>query len=308
MENQSVGLAEAVGLPFTVKRVHPRAPWKYLPPMVWPAALRSPGPGSDPLAPPWPRLLISTGRLGVALSVAVRKQSNGRTFTVQIQNPMVSPRHFGLVVPPRHDRMAGPNIYPTRGALHRVTPERLARAAEEFAPALAHLPRPLIAVLVGGTSRSHRLTAICTRRLARDLVAMAKACGGGLAVTPSRRTGAANEAILREILTEAPAEVWSGQAPNPYFGYLALADAVVVTCDSVSMVSEAAATGKPVQVFDVDGGSRKFRECHEGLRADGVTRKFSGALESWTYPPLDDTNRVAAEVRRRLTIEATARP
>ncbi len=307
MQNQCLGLAEAVGLPFAVKQIHPRLPWKYLPPLAWPAPLRSLGADSDPMIPPWPRLLIATGRMSVAISIAIRQLSAGRTFTVQIQNPAVSPRHFDLVVPPRHDRLSGPNVIPSRGALHRVTPERLALAAEEFAPAVAHLPRPLIAVLVGGNNSAYRLTEAGTRSLANNLVALAKSSGGGLAVTPSRRTGAANERILREMLADAPAVVWPGTGPNPYFGYLGLADAVVVTCDSVSMVSEAASTGKPVYVFDLKGGSRKFRNFHDGLRTDGITRPFVGELDTWTYAPLDDTTQIAAQVRQLLNAHTAAR-
>src|SRR5207249_3481809 len=110
----------------------------------------------DRLLPPWPRLLIATGRVSVAPALAVKRASGGRTFVVQIQNPGVDLAAFDLVVPPGHDELAGANVIATRGALHRVTAERLALAAQEFAPAVAHLPRPLVAVLVGGANRSYR--------------------------------------------------------------------------------------------------------------------------------------------------------
>ena len=88
---------------------------------------------------------------------------------------------------------------------------------------------------------------------------------------------------------------------------MGLADAVVATCDSVSMASEAAATGKPVYIVDLEGGSRKFDEFHQGLRDDGITRPFTGTLETWTYAPLDDTAQVAALVHQRLNAHAGAR-
>ena len=109
-------------------------------------------------------------------------------------------------------------------------------------------------------------------------------------------------AELRARLAGTAANIWDGTGANPYFGYLALADAIVVTGDSVSMVSEAASTGKPVYVFDLPGGSAKFRAFHDGLRSDGITRPFAGKLERWTYRSLDDTAVVAAEVRRRLEL------
>ncbi|MDA0654034.1 MAG: mitochondrial fission ELM1 family protein, partial [Proteobacteria bacterium] len=217
---------------------------------------------------------------------------------------------FDLVVVPRHDRLRGDNVVTTRGALHRVTGERLRRAADEFAADVAALPRPLVAVLVGGDNGVYRLGPDQARDLGSKLGALARS-GAGLAVTPSRRTGASNERILRDALAGLPAVVWDGGGANPYFGYLGLADAIVVTCDSVSMVSEAVSTGKPVYIFDLPGGSDKFRAFHAGFRADGFTRPLadalaSGALDPWTYAPPDDTAMVAAEVLRRLSLNSAS--
>ncbi len=300
MENQCLGLAEALGLHAARKHVFPRPPWKYLPPYLWWTALQAYTSDSDSLVPPWPDILIATGRATVAASIAIRRASRGRTFTVQIQNPGVPFRHFDLVIPPRHDNCAGPNVFPTRGALHRVTAQRLAEAASRFAPMLAHLPRPIVAVLIGGSNKIYRVTPRILHDLADKLAAMSRATGAGLAVTLSRRSGAEAEAILREQLAGIPAVIWNGSGDNPYFAYLGLADYIVVTADSVSMVSEACSTGKPVYVVDLEGGSEKFRRFHEGLRAEGITREFSGIVENWNYAPLNDTERAAAEVSRLM--------
>lgn len=300
MENQCLGLAEALGLDPVVKRVQLRSPWRQLSPYFRLFVRHAASPEGSPIAPPWPDLLIATGRQSIPPSLAARRGSRGRTFTVQIQDPAVSPRLFDLVVAPRHDHLSGPNVIETRGALHRVTPAKLAAAAERFRPQLDHLPRPRVAVLIGGDNAVYRLTAPIMGDVAAKLAGLARTHGAGLMVTPSRRTGADNEAILRARLSSVPAVVWDGRGENPYFAYLGLADVIIVTCDSVSMVSEACATGKPVYVIDLEGGSQKFHEFHEGLRRDGVTRPFTGALETWSYAPLDDTARVAAEVRRRL--------
>ncbi|HXH02081.1 MAG TPA: mitochondrial fission ELM1 family protein [Candidatus Competibacteraceae bacterium] len=300
MENQCLGLAEALGVQPLVKRVHPRAPWKFLPARLWWRPLRTCSSAADRFEPPWPELLISCGRRSVAVAVAVRRASAGRTFAVHIQDPYGQARHFDLVVVPRHDTLRGENVIVTRGALHRVTAERLAAAARRFAPALAHLPRPLVAVLVGGSNRRQRIDPVVIGDLAERLVAMARTQGAGLAVTASRRTGAENERVLRERLAAVASVVWDGTGENPYFGYLGLADAIVVTGDSVSMVSEACSTGKPVYVYDLEGGSKRLQRFHEGLRADGITRPFEGRLEHWTYPPLNETAQVAELVRARL--------
>jgi mitochondrial fission protein ELM1 len=219
---------------------------------------------------------------------------------VQIQDPAVALDNFDLVVAPRHDRLTGANVIVTRGAVHLVTAERLAAAAAPLRPTLADLPRPLVVALIGGTNKAYRLTPVRIARLAGELNAMVAAAGGTLLVTPSRRTGAANEAALRQALAGTSARIWGGRGENPYLGWLGLADAVVVTCDSVSMISEACATGKPVHVAMLDGGNAKFRAFHAALEADGATRRFQGRLENWTGAPLDDIAELAAEIRRRL--------
>lgn len=308
MQNQCLGLAEAVGLPVVVKRIVVRWPWTWLLPQMWLAPLAALSAAGDRLAPPWPRLLVSTGRMSVAPAMAVRAASGGATFAVQIQDPGVPATRFDLVVAPQHDRIQGPNVMKSMGALHRVTPERLAAEAAAFAPALASLPRPLVAVLVGGNNRSYRFDAATARRLGQQLRLLAREHGAGLAVTVSRRTSAPATTALRRHLDGLPVHFWDGTGANPYFGYLGLADAVVVTCDSVSMVSEAASTGKPVYVFDLPGFSRKFHAFHDGLRTAGITRRFDGRLDTWTYVPLRDTSVVAAEVRRRLQLPPLADP
>ncbi len=297
-QNPSLGLAEAIGLDATLKRVHARSPWSRLPPQLWIAPFRAVAPRSDPLTPPWPDLLIAAGRQTVALSIAIR--GRGRTFTVQVLDPTVRPDRFDLVVAPQHDRLSGPNVISTVGALNRVTTERLAAAGRAFAESVAHLPQPRVAVMLGGASKRHRLDHALAADIGARLAAFAGTTGAGLMVTASRRTGDANEAAVRARLDGVAAVMWDGAGENPYYGYLALADAVVVTSDSVAMACEALATGKPVHIIELPGGGAKFEHFHEGLRSAGYTRPFAGTLESWEYPPLRETARVAAEVRRRM--------
>ncbi len=302
MENQCVGLAEGLGLDPVIKRVRLRTPWKQLSPFLlrlgnrWSLAAEG-----DQLDGPLPDILIATGRHSVSSSLAIARMSRGRTFRVQIQDPGIHPRHFDLVVVPRHDRLRGANVIVTKGALHKVSAEKLAAAASRFAERLGHLPHPRIAVLVGGNSGAHRLTPAIAERLAERLAALARTHGAALMVTPSRRTGAENEAALRRHLAGLPGEIWDGRGDNPYLGYLATADFLVVTADSVNMVCEACSTGKPVYIVDLEGGSDKFRRFHQGLEVDGLTRRFDGKLDSWAYEPLDDTRQVAEIVRRKLT-------
>jgi mitochondrial fission protein ELM1 len=308
MEVQCIGLAEALGFDPQVKRIQVTKPWRWLPPQLVPNPLAAIGPKGDGLARPWPDVLIASGRQTVAPSMAIRRASGGATFTVQIQNPVVAPAAFDVVIAPRHDRLTGPNVIETLGGLNRITEARLSAAAATFGPAFAHLPRPLVMVALGGNNRAYRFTKAIARRLGADLAQLCRSEGAGLLVTASRRTGPGTLALLRTALTGCAAEIWDGEGENPYLGYLGLADALVVTGDSVNMVSEAATTGKPVYVVELAGGSAKFSRFHQALRETGATRPFAGRLEDWSYPPLRDTETAAAEVRRRLAAHEKARP
>lgn len=298
MANQVIGLAEATGLAFVEKRLAIRSPWRHLAPAFWIHPLDAPGPQGDRLEPPWPELVIACGRLTIAPALAAKRASGGRIFWVQIQDPRYARHAVDLMVVPGHDPARGANVFATLGAVHRVTPARLAEGARRVAAQLADLPRPLVAVLVGGSNRVFRMTDRRFAHFVDQLAALARQ-GFGIAVTPSRRTGASHERLLRERLA-GRGYIWDGVGENPYFGLLGLADALVVTADSVSMVSEAAATGKPVHVVDLEGGSAKFARFHQAMREAGVTRPFTGVIEHWCYVPPDDTARAAAEIRRRL--------
>ena len=116
-------------------------------------------PESDALTPPWPDIVIAAGRQSVAPSLWVKRASGGKTRVIQLQNPGIAWRHFDLIVTPEHDRLRGNNVISTRGSLHRVTPAVLSRNAEKWAPVFSHLPRPYIAVLIGGSNSVYRLGA-----------------------------------------------------------------------------------------------------------------------------------------------------
>jgi len=301
MQSQVVGLAQAMGLPYAVKIIHPHAPWRWLR-GDWAARLGilSSLDPKDGISPPWPDMLITCGRRSVAASIAIKRASRGHTFTVHIQDPRVPPGCFDMVVPPEHDGLAGPNVYPSKGALHKLTRESLNTAAEHFLPSFATVRKPFVAVLIGGKSKAHTLTPSRMRELAAQFRSLVTDQHAGMVITTSRRTGAENEAILREALTGTDALIWDGKGDNPYLAMLALADAIIVTEDSASMVSEACFTGKPVYVAKLEGGSKRFTALHGSLEQAGFTRPFTGSLETWDYEPLDENQRIAAIVREKL--------
>ena len=168
-------------------------------------------------------------------------------------------------------------------------------------PEIAALPSPRVAVTVGGPNGDYRYTRAALRHLASGLHSLAE-LGAGLMITPSRRTPAGIAAFVRDATKGLPRFFWTGEGDNPDPHVLAHADALVVPADSVNMVGEACATGKPVYVFEPKGGSAKFRRFHAALRRHGATRPLPGRLErleTWSYTPLNSSEAIAAEIARR---------
>ncbi len=292
LQAQALGLAEAAGLAPKLLSLQPRAPWSWVSARMWPSPLRAirlPDPGDA--------IVIGAGGTAAVIGAALRRPARP---AVQVQHPRIDPARFDLIVVNRHDRLAGPNVVVTRTALHRATPARLAEASAIWVPRLAHLPRPLVAVLVGGSNGRFRLDAPVATALGASLAAMMQADRVGLALTPSRRTSEDARAALHRAITPLGGWVWNMEGENPYFGLLALADAIVVTEDSVSMVSEAVATRAPVLLATLPGRSRRIRQFNRYLQEDGRVRPFAGRLDLWPVAPLDDTQAAADEMRRRL--------
>ncbi len=168
-------------------------------------------------------------------------------------------------------------------------------------PAIAALPRPRIAVILGGKNKVYEFRDEDDARFAGALKSLG-ALGASFMVTPSRRTHARLLAVTDEATRAFPRILWDGEGANPYGDFLAHADALVVTADSVNMTGEAAATGRPVLVFTPSAGSDKFRRFHAGLQAYGATRPLPehvAALPDWSYEPLHSADTIAREIERR---------
>jgi hypothetical protein len=235
----------------------------------------------------------------------VKRASGGQTITVQCQDPRIPPRHFDLVIPAEHDELAGPNVFPIVGSPNRITPARLAEARQQFAELFAKVRTSRVAVLIGGASPTHgSLDARAAERLGGLLAQIA--CNYGLMVSTSRRTTNEAAAILRKRMAKTDAFVWDDTGDNPYLGMLAWADAFIVTADSVNMICEAAATGKPVHVFPLSGGGHKAELFQYSLGQRGIIRLFRGQIEQWSYAPLDETGRAVERIRALLDLPGSA--
>jgi uncharacterized protein len=311
IENQALGLAEAIGrrapIILSKKHVRLRTPWSWLPPGFVPAPRHAMTLDSDAIEAPWPDILIGCGRASIPFALGIRDWSNGKTFVVQLQDPRVNPREFDVVVPPIHDGLEGANVLPIVGACHRVTPEKIDEAVLDFPARLEDLPTPRFAVLIGGKSKRNNISAKRAREIADTLATVQRETGGTLMVTLSRRTSDAAKLQFRTWLAPHCAVFYEGEGPNPYFAMLGAADHVFVTADSVSMATEAAATEKPVHILNVDGRDGKLTRFHQSLARRGCSRRWAGRLETWSYPALLETDRVAAAVLTAWAARAKAR-
>jgi mitochondrial fission protein ELM1 len=269
--SQILALAEALGWPFETKHLVYRRTELLTNLFAGPTLMGLIRARSSPLEPPWPELVISAGRRNEPLVRWIQRAAGGRERVklVHVGRPWARHECFDLIVTtPQYRLPRKPNILHNETPLHRVTPERLAAAAAAWAPRFAHLPRPLIAVVLGGNAGPYNFDRENGALLGWHASRMAEELGGSLLVTTSARTPRkATQALEAALRVPAYVYDWSrGTAENPYFAYLALAERIIVTGDSMSMLTEACVTRKPVYIFDLDRGPGSNRPP---LPADG---------------------------------------
>lgn len=261
---QSVGLAEKLGWPYESKELDTSRLARIVAhlPARWGGGIRLRS--GARLREPWPDLVIACGRRTAPAALGIRARSRHRTRVVQIGRKGVDPAdHFDLTVAPAYAQLVPhPRRVETAAPLTRVRSSTLEEAALRWKSLLDSAAPPRIALLVGGDSRRHILTPEVARRLAEDVMEMAAESGGSVFATTSRRTSPAARDALAEALEGAHhVHLWRpGQSgdENPYLGYLALADALVVTGESASMLAEACATPKPVYIYPLPRRRRSW--------------------------------------------------
>ena len=261
---QVLALAEELGYRCEQKHISAR-PWELLAHLGAGPTLAGIKRGdSSALEPPWPDLVISAGRRNEPVARWIKQQSGGRAKLVHMGRPWASLDCWDLVVTtPQYFLPQQPNIVHNSLPLHRLSRTQLAPAGETLRPQIASLPRPWIALLVGGDSGRFVLTAAKGKRLGQLANDLAGACGGSLLVTDSPRTPVtAGNALEAGFTVPNYCYRWHSGEANPYHGLLALADAFVVTGESMSMLGEAAAMGRPLFIFDVGDDQPWWRLRH----------------------------------------------
>jgi len=301
-QRQALALAAALGLAPRHLLLEARAPWSWLAPHLAAGSRYALPPAQRAaFAPPWPRLAIGCGRQAALWTRRLRALSGGSCYTVQILDPRMAPDHWDTVIAPRHDGLAGPNVIDPLGSLNPVDDAWLAEARARW-PQLGQLPSPRVGVLLGGPRRGIDLDADCADALARRLRDHCQAQAGSLLVVASRRTpDAVAEAFRRHVRAAVPGLFWRNDddGPNPYAGVLAWSDALVVTPDSVNMLSEACAVGCPVHTFASAPLPARIARFHQALRQRGLLHDLGESVPVQA-PPLRETAAVAALVRARM--------
>lgn len=243
-------------------------------------------------------IAIGCGRQAIAALLDL-KRKRPEIFTVYIQDPRISVDAFDLVVAPDHDNVNGNNVAPMIGSPNRVTDTKIIGETLSFADGLSKYTMPRAALLIGGSSKTHKLDAAAH---ASHMAAAQNLLTGGnsLLITTSRRTPDFAVADWRRLASDHD-EVWlyDGDGPNPYFAFLGGADVILVTEDSTNMLTEACVTGKPVYRLSMSPVSKskqagKFQALYDVLETRCGVVKYAGQTDGELYDPLDETSRVAA--------------
>ncbi|GGD46611.1 mitochondrial fission ELM1 family protein [Pseudoxanthomonas indica] len=282
-------------------RLQPAAPWRWWAPRRLPASGQAFGPGFARLLGSPPGLVIGCGRQA-ALATRLLRERGARA--VQILDPRLPPRHWDWVIAPAHDRLRGQNVINVHGSLNEID-DRWLEAARAAFPALAALPGPRTAVLIGGPSAHMAFDVAAFDALAAQLDTLPDA--SSLLITASRRTPDEVRARLRQRFAgRANARVWldGTDGENTYAGFLAWADRIICTPDSVNLLSEACATRVPVQVFEPERLRGRPRGFLEFLLGNGRVCALSANPVSAQPTPLRETGRVAALLRQRMPLES----
>lgn len=270
-------------------------------PEMWPSPMSAlPEEQRTLLAPPWPDVWLAAGRRSIPYSRMMRELSDEETLVVQTQDPRGDLDPFDLVIPPEHDGLNGPNVYPILGPPTWFAQGRVEEAQARFEHLMEQQGQKVL-VSLGGNSRTHRMTEAVIERIEKALKSIAS--GRRLWITVSRRTPEHARLRFRELAAALGAVFWENEerdGPNPYVAFLSLCDVALVTEDSANLIADPAFFGKPIHMMRLIGQSARFDRLHDGFIDRRAARWFNGELSTWTYTPVREAARAADEIVKML--------
>lgn len=298
-ENQCLGVAERLGGQIEIRHVAPKAPWVWAMPWGPIAPHERPGQPQSSLNGAFPDIAIASGRRTVAYLRAL-KASSPETTTLFLKDPRTNNAGADLIWVPFHDKRRGDNVMVTLTGPHRISKDALAHAQNSGPQAIHHLPGPRIALILGGDTKKEKFGQAAAKRLAHYLEHQLPS-NMSVMVTPSRRTPAYLLGQVSKALRGRPHWIWDGKSDNPYLSILALADAVIVTADSHSMLSDVLATPVPVYIFEPDAYPEKLKTTLRQLLRQPLVHLLDSPLETGARAPIDSTELIADELRRLIS-------
>ena len=295
MVSQVEGLARALGLTYKHQSIKLKPLWNLLPPKLTPI--------SENLVKEKfvcdSKVIISCGRKSVIPSIALKKRLGKEIFTIHIQDPKVSLKHFDLIISPEHDNIKGDNVLTTKGAIHYLT-------KKEIKDNLNYLnvnkeKKKLVAFIIGGPNKYYNYNDQAIQQLFTKIKTLFTPDKYKIIIVPSYRTP---EKIIKKAFDTFNFNhiVIKTVDKKAYLSALALADISVVTCDSTSMISEAAITGKPVYIAMMKSNKNngRFKKFYSLLTDLGITRELKDSVEEWSYESLNEVNRVAPIIKTKM--------
>ena len=295
MVSQVEGLAKALGLTYKHQSIKLKPFWNLLPPKLTPI--------SENLVKEKfvcdSKVIISCGRKSVIPSIALKKRLGKEIFTIHVQDPKVSLKHFDLVISPEHDNVKGDNVLTTKGAIHYLTKKEIKDNSNYLD--IKKEKRKLVAFIIGGPNKYYNYNDLAIQQLFTKIKTLFTPDKYKIIIVPSYRTP---EKIIKNAYDTFNFNhlVIKTVDKKAYLSALSLADISVVTCDSTSMISEAAITGKPVYIamMKSNKNNARFKKFYSLLTNLGITRELKDNIEEWSYESLNEVNRIAPIIKTKM--------
>jgi len=298
MISQVEGMAKALNIEYSHKIVRLAFPWNLIPPKFTPISQIVLKDKIYMTNNEIPDLIISCGRKSVIPSIFF-KRKNSKIFTIHIQDPKVSFKNFDAIVAPEHDNLKGDNIYTSKGAIHYITEPEISKARQYLVDKIKS--EKIVSLILGGPNKYYSFKSDEIIKIFNHIKSTFVSDGYKVIVIPSMRTP-------KEIIDLAIREMSScGHVVNKvdkqaYLSAYALANYVIVTCDSTSMISEAATSGKPIFVAQMKAkkNNYRFKRFYKLFKQMGITRDLGEKVETWTYNKHNEAQRIALELKNKI--------
>ena len=299
MISQVEGLAKALDINFTHQKVELKSFWKLIPPNLTPKSNIS----FKKFEIPDFDLIISCGRKSVIPSIYLKQKSKNKIYNIHIQDPKINFKFFDFIIAPEHDDISGSNVISTKGAIHYLSNSEIADNSEYLKTLIKKDNRKIFSLILGGPTKYYEYSELNMKNIFDTLLNLNQKEDFQLVVIPSMRTPKSTIQFAKEYFGENHTVIEQIDK-KAYLSALALSDFIIVTCDSSSMISEAALTGKPIYVANIppkrqDKRFQKFRKLFKDLN---IIRNLGDTHNKWSYQILDETNRVAKIIKDRIGI------